>query len=124
MASEKFKSACTRLKEFSDVINFAVTKGSVKFTGRGKQGSSAVTCNATDWNAGKSKKSKVAIPTATTIKARRSMDANFSMKYLNCFVKATPLCDKVRLSISNEMPMMLEYEIERAGYLRFYLAPI
>ena len=47
----------------------------------------------------------------------------FSLKYMNFFTKASSLSDKVLLYISNEIPIMIEYELNYNSYIRFYLAP-
>ena len=47
----------------------------------------------------------------------------FSLKYLMNFCKATGLSTAVRISLSNEVPLLVEYELSSNSYLRFYLAP-
>lgn len=42
---------------------------------------------------------------------------------MNHFTKATSLSDRVRISLCNDVPVVVEYGIEDNGYLRFYLAP-
>ena len=50
----------------------------------------------------------------------------FSLKYLVNFCKAQPLSDRVRISLSSEVPLLVEYLLsndKNSGHLRFYLAP-
>jgi proliferating cell nuclear antigen len=47
----------------------------------------------------------------------------FSLKYLVNFCKATGLSGKVRLCLSQEVPLLVEYPLAGNSYLRFYLAP-
>lgn len=47
----------------------------------------------------------------------------FSLKYLVNFCKASGLSDNVRLSLSSEVPLLVEYQLQSNSYLRFYLAP-
>ena len=47
----------------------------------------------------------------------------FALRYLNSFCKATSLCENVRLQLSKELPVVVQYLIEDMGYVRFYLAP-
>jgi proliferating cell nuclear antigen len=42
---------------------------------------------------------------------------------LNFFTKATGLSSNVTLSLSSEVPLVVEYTIEELGYVRYYLAP-
>lgn len=51
----------------------------------------------------------------------------FSLKYLVNFCKASGLDNRVKLCLSNEVPLLVEYglsgENSSGSYLRFYLAP-
>ena len=47
----------------------------------------------------------------------------FSLKYLVNFCKASGLSDHVKLCLSNEVPLLVEYPLTNNSYLRFYLAP-
>lgn len=47
----------------------------------------------------------------------------FSLKYLVNFCKAAGLSDRVKLCLSNEVPLLVEYQLSNNSYLRFYLAP-
>lgn len=45
------------------------------------------------------------------------------MRYLNFFTKATSLSSTVILSMSKDVPLVVEYRIKDIGYIRYYLAP-
>ena len=47
----------------------------------------------------------------------------FSLKYLVNFCKASGLSSTVKLCLSNEVPLLVQYELSSNSYLRFYLAP-
>lgn len=47
----------------------------------------------------------------------------FALRYLNSFTKATPLSNQVTISMSKELPVVVEYKIAEMGYIRYYLAP-
>ncbi|KAH8622607.1 hypothetical protein IG631_22882 [Alternaria alternata] len=47
----------------------------------------------------------------------------FSLKYLTNFCKASGLSDSVKLCLSSEVPLLVEYALQDQSYLRFYLAP-
>jgi proliferating cell nuclear antigen len=59
----------------------------------------------------------------TTIDLNQNVCLTFSAKYLSNFTKATSLSSDVVLSMSNEVPLMVEYKIGESGSLRYYLAP-
>jgi proliferating cell nuclear antigen len=47
----------------------------------------------------------------------------FALRYLNNFTKATPLGPTVTLSLSPDLPILVEYPVGDLGYVRYYLAP-
>lgn len=47
----------------------------------------------------------------------------FSLKYLTNFCKASGLSESVKLCLSSEVPLLVEYGLSNNSYLRFYLAP-
>jgi proliferating cell nuclear antigen len=47
----------------------------------------------------------------------------FSLKYLVNFCKASALSGTVKLCLSAEVPLLVEYSLAGSSYLRFYLAP-
>ena len=48
---------------------------------------------------------------------------SFSLKYLVNFTKATGLSNQVKICLSNEVPLLVEYALSSNSFLRFYLAP-
>ncbi|KAJ1696062.1 hypothetical protein LUZ63_004574 [Rhynchospora breviuscula] len=60
---------------------------------------------------------------ATIIEMQEPVSLTFALRYLNSFTKATPLSETVTLSLSSELPVVVEYKIAEMGYIRFYLAP-
>jgi len=47
----------------------------------------------------------------------------FALKKLCAFTKATPLSTCVSFSMSDDVPLAVEYTVEELGYIRYYLAP-
>lgn len=47
----------------------------------------------------------------------------FSLKYLVNFCKAAGMAEQVKVCLSNEVPLLVEYQLGGGSYLRFYLAP-
>jgi proliferating cell nuclear antigen len=59
----------------------------------------------------------------TTIELNNAINLSFSLKYLLNFAKATVLSKHVTLSLSTEVPLLVEYKVNDVGYVRYYLAP-
>jgi len=47
----------------------------------------------------------------------------FAVRYLNMFTKAANLASQVSLSMSPDVPLVVEYDIGDIGCMRYYLAP-
>nr|BAB28436.1 unnamed protein product [Mus musculus] len=60
---------------------------------------------------------------AVTIKMNEPVHLTFALRYLNFFTKATPLSPTVTLSMSADVPLVVEYKIADMGHLKYYLAP-
>ena len=60
---------------------------------------------------------------ATIIEIQQPVTLTFALRYMNSFTKATPLSNTVTISMSSELPIVVEYKIAEMGYIRFYLAP-
>jgi proliferating cell nuclear antigen len=51
------------------------------------------------------------------------VELSFALRYLNMFIKATPLAAVVILSMSPEVPIVVEYPIDQTGHIQYFLAP-
>ena len=60
---------------------------------------------------------------AVVIDMQEPVQLNFALRYLNLFSKATSLGPTVTLSMSPDVPVVVEYPIGTCGYIRYYLAP-
>ena len=60
---------------------------------------------------------------SVTIDLHESVSLSFALKYLTHFTKATPLSDQVTLSLSNEAPLSVCYDIGDMGHIKYFLAP-
>ena len=60
---------------------------------------------------------------ATIIEMQEPVSLTFALRYMNSFTKASSLSEQVTISLSSELPVVVEYKISEIGYIRFYLAP-
>ena len=60
---------------------------------------------------------------ATIIEMEEPVSLTFALRYMNSFTKATPLSNQVTISLSSDLPVVVEYKVAEMGYIRFYLAP-
>ncbi|KAL4587730.1 hypothetical protein LXL04_000604 [Taraxacum kok-saghyz] len=115
MPSSEFARICKDLSSIGDTVVISVTKEGVKFSTRGDIGTANVVCRQ---NTTVDKPEE-----ATVIEMNEPVSLTFALRYMNSFTKATPLSSTVTLSLSSELPVVVEYKIAEMGYLRFYLAP-
>ena len=58
------------------------------------------------------------------INVTNPVSLQFSLKYLMNFTKCSPLSEHVKLCLSEEMPLLVEFNINSTNsFLRYYLAP-
>eukprot|EP00245_Coleochaete_scutata_P015767 TRINITY_DN7164_c0_g1_i1.p1 TRINITY_DN7164_c0_g1~~TRINITY_DN7164_c0_g1_i1.p1 ORF type:complete len:263 (+),score=61.73 TRINITY_DN7164_c0_g1_i1:194-982(+) len=115
MPAQEFMRICRDLSTIGDTVALSVTKEGVRFSTTGDIGSANITCRQ---NTSVEKEEE-----QTVIDIQEPVALTFALRYLNSFTKATPLSSSVTLSMSKELPIVVEYKIAEMGYVRFYLAP-
>ncbi|KHJ86659.1 proliferating cell nuclear antigen [Oesophagostomum dentatum] len=119
MPSSEFQKTCKDISMFSDSLNITATKAGIVFTGKGDTGQSVITYSPNS--------SADSEDEAVTLEVTDPVNVNFSIKYMNQFTKATSLSNRVRISLCNDVPIVIEYPLnddgQQHGHLRFYLAP-
>ncbi|CAF9935303.1 MAG: proliferating cell nuclear antigen [Alectoria fallacina] len=115
MPSAEFQKICRDLIALSESVAIEATKDGVKFSCSGDIGNGAVTLRSHTNVEKPDQNVEIALsePVALT----------FSLKYLVNFCKASGLSGTVKLCLSNEVPLLVEYGLASNSYLRFYLAP-
>ncbi|TVY55190.1 Proliferating cell nuclear antigen [Lachnellula cervina] len=115
MPSADFRKICQDLMLLSESVSIEATKDGVKFTCAGDIGNGAVTLRS---------HTNVDKPDLNVdIELTEPVSLTFSLKYLVNFCKAAGLSKSVKLCLSNEVPLLVEYALAGNSYLRFYLAP-
>ena len=96
-------------------VSIEASKDGVKFSCTGDIGNGAVTLRS---------HTNVEKPELNVeIELTEPVSLTFSLKYLVNFCKAAGLSKSVKLCLSNEVPLLVEYALAGSSYLRFYLAP-
>ncbi|XP_064458525.1 proliferating cell nuclear antigen-like [Ornithodoros turicata] len=115
MPSGEFQRICRDLSQIGDSVRITCTKEGVKFSTTGDLGTGNVKLSQTA-NVDKEEE-------AVIIEMQEAVSLTFALRYLNSFTKASPLCEQVQLSMSADVPLVVEYKIDDMGYVRYYLAP-
>lgn len=118
MGSGEFQRICRDLQTIGDTVEIAATKEGVKFSVNGDIGQGNMTLrNSTDAAADKDDSD------AVVIELEEPVTQTFALRYLNFFTKGTALSKSVTLSMSPEVPLVVEYKMEDLGHVRYFLAP-
>lgn len=115
LPSAEFQRICRDLSQIGDSVIICCTKEGVKFSATGDLGTGNIKLAQTA-NVDKEEE-------AVIIEMQEAVTLTFALRYLNFFAKATPLSPQVSLSMSPEVPLVVEYKIGDMGYIRYYLAP-
>ena len=59
----------------------------------------------------------------TILEVDEPVTASFALRYLNIFNKAATLSNTVTLKLSADVPIVVEYKIEKLGSVKYFLAP-
>tara|TARA_R110002050_G_scaffold172553_6_gene304800 strand:+ start:775 stop:1221 length:447 start_codon:yes stop_codon:yes gene_type:complete len=116
MPAAEFQRICRDLTILGDTVNICASKEGVKFSVSGDLGNGNIQVMQTTEVDAKEEES-------TKIVLQDKVELTFALRYLNMFTKATPLSGTVKLMMSNSVPLVVEYKIEKMGHVRFYLAP-
>merc|ERR1719189_2671377 len=115
MSSREFQRICRDLAVLGDTLTIGVSKDNIQFSVSGEIGKGEMTLRTGQMGDEED--------TATVIDCMEPVVQTFAMRYLNFFTKATVLSKTVTLSLSPEVPLMVEYPVDDVGYVRYYLAP-
>ena len=97
------------------LVSIEASKDGVRFSCQGDIGNGSVTVR---------QHSNVEKPDQDVkIHLSEPVSLTFSLKYLVNFCKASGLSTSVKLCLSQEVPLLVEYQLAGSSYLRFYLAP-
>merc|ERR1712154_339739 len=114
MPSGEFQRVVRDLSQFGESVVISCTKEGVKFSAAGDIGVGNIKLAQT---ANVDKEEDV------TIEMQEPVTLTFATRYLNMFTKASCLAPQVSLSMSPDVPLVVEYNIADFGHIRYYLAP-
>jgi len=115
MPSAEFRRICADLGQMGDTCTIGISKDGVKFSVSGDIGTANTILRP---NSAADKEDDHVV-----IEMDEPVELTFAMRYLNFFCKAAPLSPTVSLSLSKEVPLVVEFPIEGYGHIRYYLAP-
>jgi len=115
MPAMEFQRIVRDLQVLGDTCTISCTKEGIRFTVSGTIGTANILIRAN----GVTEKDEDRV----IIDMKEPVELNFALRYLNFFTKATSLSSKVILSMSPEVPIVIEYPIEDVGHIKYFLAP-
>jgi len=115
MPSAEFARICRDLSQIGDAVCISCLKDGVQFSATGELGNGNIKLSQTS-DVDKEDE-------AVTVDLQEPVSLIFALNYLNFFTKATPLSKTVTLSMSADIPLVVEYKIGDMGHVKYYLAP-
>lgn len=114
MPSSEFQRIVRDLQVLGDTCTISCGKEGVRFHVTGAIGSGNILVRS---------KTAEKDDDSVVINMDEPVELNFALRYLNFFTKATKLSSTVVISMSPDVPIVVEYPIADYGYTKFYLAP-
>jgi len=114
MPSGEFQKIIRDMQVLGDTCIISCTKEGVRFTVNGDLGTGNVLIRS---NASEKEEDQV------LVEMEEPVELTFALRYLNFFTKATGLGPAVILSMSPDVPIVVEYPIGDFGHIKYYLAP-
>ena len=115
MPSTEFQRIVRDMMTLGDTCVISVTKEGIRFSVTGELGTGNVLIRANN----ESEKEEEQV----IIDMDEPVELTFALRYLNLFTKATSLGPSVVISMSPDVPIVVEYPIAEIGYVKYYLAP-
>uniref|UniRef100_A0A7S3DM90 DNA sliding clamp PCNA n=1 Tax=Entomoneis paludosa TaxID=265537 RepID=A0A7S3DM90_9STRA len=115
MPAGEFQRIVRDLQVLGDTCTISCTKEGIRFSVSGEIGTGNILTRA---NAAAEKEADQVV-----IDMEEPVELNFALRYLNFFTKATPLSESVVISMSPDVPVVVEYPIGDEGFIKFFLAP-
>ena len=122
MPSTEFQRICRDLSAIGDTVTISATKQGVKFGVNGDIGKGEMLLKSASTE-GNIDEDDDMDNKDIDVRVTEPVVQQFSIKFLNNFTKATSLSQNVKISMGPDVPLEVSYEVEKSGYLRYYLAP-
>mmetsp|Transcript_39347 Transcript_39347/g.80601 ORF Transcript_39347/g.80601 Transcript_39347/m.80601 type:complete len:220 (+) Transcript_39347:235-894(+) len=115
LTSAEYRRICTDMSTLGDTIVIGISKEELKFEIAGDIGKGSIIIRPN--------LKKEDTENNERFDVKEAIKLSFSLKYLINFSKGAPLCEKVVFKMSNDVPLQVEFKINKIGYIRYYLAP-
>lgn len=116
MSSQELVRICKDFKDLADTVTISSdSKSGIKFSFSGDTTNGNVTLTPN------SSMNDDSLP-PVTVKVLENTSASFSSKYLNLFTKGSLMSQVVNVSLSDALPLSIEYTFQE-GVLKYFMAP-
>jgi proliferating cell nuclear antigen PCNA len=116
MPTQDFQNYCKNMISATDRMELKCLDKTMFMVGSGELGVMEFEINATNIPSGLSIKK-------TTSNTNEIVQGTFELKYLIIFTRCSNLCSHVSLFLKNTYPIIIEYEFETLGKIKFALSP-
>lgn len=113
MPSNDFAKICRDLQTIGESVTISATKAGVQFSVKGDIGSGEMLRRQNETND----------ESSITIELEEPINQQFALRYLNSFAKSSVLSNRVTLSMSDGVPLQVEFKMDDLGSVKYFLAP-
>jgi proliferating cell nuclear antigen len=110
MDSKKFKSLIDELANFNETLNITCDEAEIVLDSKSSDGSMKAVINIDDID-------------LLVVEEGKHVEASFGIKYIAQMCQFYKLGSKCAIHISEDIPLLLKYEIADDCIMKFYLAP-
>uniref|UniRef100_A0A6C0KX24 Proliferating cell nuclear antigen PCNA C-terminal domain-containing protein n=1 Tax=viral metagenome TaxID=1070528 RepID=A0A6C0KX24_9ZZZZ len=110
ISSKKFCELCSQLLIFGDVMNVKCNEDKIDLASTGVGGEMAVNIPIDDLS-------------EFSISEGESINLSYSLNYIHKMCLTTKLSSEICLSISQELPLRIKYDLGSESYVTFFIAP-
>lgn len=118
MSSRELKTIVTSLSTFGEALTILVKRTEVQFAVEGDMGNGLISIHQPLFPV------MACFRNVNIETAEEELSQTVSIQYMSIIAKSTHLSDVVRVRVSTEGPILIEYKMHDVGYVRYYLAPI
>ena len=113
LSAGEFSRICRELAQLTDTLTVETDKDSMRFSVSGDIGAGTVTIRHNDTDK---------MEDRCLLNVTENTNMSYALRYLNMFNKASSLSDSVKLQMSPDIPIVVQYEFD-LGEIKYFLAP-
>ncbi|CAG5111607.1 Oidioi.mRNA.OKI2018_I69.chr2.g5896.t1.cds [Oikopleura dioica] len=114
MPAQEFHRICNDFQNIGEIMTIKISPSKVELRAKGMYGTVSKTLSTSAQSSG--------MPHSIDISTSETIEQSFSLRYLCMFIKATCLSSRVNLQLGDGTPLIVTYEVQNVGSIKYFLA--